>query len=155
MNNIQSIARYSKKFGNEDLHEIIISKNLEIEAWFRKQWIKYPAPFYSSIDLRNSGYKIAPVDTNLFPAGFNNLDASMESLYISAVQHTLEKQSAESTKILIITENHTRNKFYSKSLTTLKSFIEKAGFEVESCMLGNECNSEATNRDLVINNSVL
>ncbi len=155
MNNIQSIAQYSKKFSNEDLHDIIISKNLEIEAWFRKQWIKYPAPFYSSIDLRNSGYKIAPVDTNLFPAGFNNLDESMESLYISAVQHTLEKQSADLTKILIITENHTRNKFYSKSLTTLKNFIEKAGFEVESCMLGDEFNRETINKDLVLNNSIL
>ena len=35
---------------------------MKIEAWFRNQWVKYPAPFYSSIDIRNSGYKIAPVD---------------------------------------------------------------------------------------------
>ena len=27
-----------------------------------------------SVDLRNSGFKLAPVDTNLFPGGFNNLN---------------------------------------------------------------------------------
>ena len=29
--------------------------------------------FYCSVDLRDSGDKIAPVDCNLFPAGFNNI----------------------------------------------------------------------------------
>ena len=31
-------------------------------------------PFYASVDLRNAGFKLAPVDTNLFPGGFNNLN---------------------------------------------------------------------------------
>jgi glutamate--cysteine ligase len=26
------------------------------------------AAFYASVDLRNAGFKLAPVDTNLFPA---------------------------------------------------------------------------------------
>ena len=85
---------------------------MKIEAWFRNQWIKYPAPFYTSIDIRNSGFKIAPVDTNLFPAGFNNLDDGLEFLYISAIQHAFERVSPKITKVLIIPENHTRNKFY-------------------------------------------
>ena len=152
MNNIESIAQYSKKFSNHELHSHIINNHLEIEAWFRKQWIKYPAPFYSSIDLRNSGYKMAPVDTNLFPAGFNNLDESLESLYISAIQHTLEKQSVDITRILIITENHTRNKFYIKSSEVLERLIRKAGFETKSCTLGdindlNQTNQRLTKKD--------
>src|SRR5687767_15299548 len=40
-------------------------KQTAIETWFRRQWQEAPAPFYTSIDLRNSGFKLAPVDTNL------------------------------------------------------------------------------------------
>jgi glutamate--cysteine ligase len=46
----------------------------KIEHWFRCQWLEYGSPFYASVDLRNSGFKLAPVDTNLFPGGFNNLN---------------------------------------------------------------------------------
>ena len=33
-------------------------------------------PFYTSVDIRDAGYKMAVVDTNIFPAGFNNLSVS-------------------------------------------------------------------------------
>jgi len=126
---------------------------MNIEAWFRKQWIKYPAPFYTSIDLRNSGYKIAPVDTNLFPAGFNNLDSDLDFLYIAAVQHALERISPTLTKVLIISENHTRNKFYLSSIDSLSNIIRKAGYEVKvSSMLNSDGN---INKLLVNKNNML
>jgi len=155
MKNIESIAQYTKSFTNEEFHSIIINRHTEIESWFRKQWIKYPAPFYTSIDIRNSGYKIAPIDTNLFPAGFNNLDKKFEFLYISALQHALEKFSPNITKILIITENHTRNKFYISSTNILAQLIKKAGFEVRMCPLYNFDNTDETNSQLSKNNDVL
>jgi glutamate--cysteine ligase len=31
----------------------------------------------TSVDLRNAGFKLAPVDTNLFPGGFNNLNPAL------------------------------------------------------------------------------
>ena len=136
MNNLKSIAEYNKNFTNQELHKCIINSHVEIESWFRKQWIKYPAPFYSSIDIRNSGFKIAPVDTNLFPAGFNNLDKNFEPLYISALSHALERQSVDIRKILLIGENHTRNQHYTNSLSALSNFIKKAGFEIEIASLG-------------------
>ena len=117
MNNLKSIAEYNKSFTNQELHNCIINSHVEIESWFRKQWIKYPAPFYSSIDIRNSGFKIAPVDTNLFPAGFNNLDKNFEPLYICALSHALERQSVDIRKILLIGENHIRNQHYTNSLS--------------------------------------
>ena len=126
MENIKSIAEYTKSFTNENLHSVIIKNHMNIDAWFRKQWIKYPAPFYTSIDLRNSGYKIAPVDTNLFPAGFNNLDSDLDFLYIAAVQHALERISPVLTKVFIISENHTRNKFYLSSIDSLSNIIRKS-----------------------------
>jgi len=148
MKNIKSIAEYTKSFTNENLHSVIIKNHMNIEAWFRKQWIKYPAPFYTSIDLRNSGYKIAPVDTNLFPAGFNNLDSDLDFLYIAAVQHALERISPTLTKVLIISENHTRNKFYLSSIDSLSNIIRKAGYEVKvSSML----NSDGNINELLVN----
>ncbi|MBT7236547.1 MAG: glutamate--cysteine ligase [Gammaproteobacteria bacterium] len=153
MHNIKTIAGYTKSFSNEELHSAIIRNHMNIESWFRKQWIKYPAPFYSSIDLRNSGYKIAPVDTNLFPAGFNNLDNNLDFLYISAVQHVLERISPALTKVLIISENHTRNQFYLSSINSLSNIIRKAGYEViVSSLLDSNGETEKllTNKDQIL-----
>ena len=145
MFNIKSIAEYTKNFENENLHSEIIKNHMKIEAWFRNQWVKYPAPFYSSIDIRNSGYKIAPVDTNLFPAGFNNLDAGFEFLYVSAVQHAFERLSPDLTKILIIAEDHTRNKYYQSSIDALCNILSKSGYEVKVATLLNTETGEGLN----------
>ena len=93
-------------------------------------WLNYPAPFYTSVDLRNSGFKLAPVDTNLFPAGFNNLNPAFFPLCIQAVQALVEHKCPKAAQILIIPENHTRNKFYLESLATLQEIITQAGFLV-------------------------
>ena len=121
---------YSNRKDHDNIHEKIIDNHQLIEGWFRNQWLKYPAPFYSSIDIRNSGFKISPVDTNLFPAGFNNLNKDFESLYITAVKHSLDILKTKIDKILIIPEDHTRNLYYLDSLHYLSNLIEKAGFEV-------------------------
>ncbi|MFT5426895.1 MAG: glutamate--cysteine ligase [Gammaproteobacteria bacterium] len=116
------------------LHHVerqLVDHQVEIESWFRSQWQNTPAPFYTSVDLRNSGYKLAPVDTNLFPAGFNNLNPAFEALCIQAVQLAVEHLPHQVDRILIIPENHTRNLFYLESLATLQQIIEKAGFEVK------------------------
>ena len=55
-----------------DLERGMLDAQPAIEHWFRTQWQERTVPFYSSVDLRNSGFKLAPVDTNLFPGGFNN-----------------------------------------------------------------------------------
>ena len=56
------------------VEEVILNQVAGIEAWFRQRWQETPAPITSSVDLRHAGFKLAPVDTNLFPAGFNNLN---------------------------------------------------------------------------------
>ena len=60
----------------QNLERIILNNQTTIESWFRNAWRDVQIPFYASVDIRNSGYKIAPVDTNLFPSGFNNLNSS-------------------------------------------------------------------------------
>lgn len=108
----------------------MLEHQTDIESWFRSQWRKTPAPFYASVDLRNSGYKIAPVDTNLFPAGFNNLNPDFEALCIQAIQLAVDHLEQKIDRILLVPENHTRNMFYLESVSVLQSLIEKAGFEV-------------------------
>ncbi len=113
----------------QDLERAVLDNQAGIESWFRTAWRNLCAPFYASVDLRNAGYKMAPVDTNLFPAGFNNLNVAFESLSIQAVQMAIEHIRVPVDKILIVPENHTRNLFYLENVYSLKTIIEKAGFE--------------------------
>ncbi len=107
----------------------IIDNRRQIEAWFREQWRRTPAPFYASVDLRNAGYKLAPVDTNLFPAGFNNLNHSFDPLVVHAIQSAVEHACPEARGMLIIPERHTRNLHYLESVATMAELFEMAGFE--------------------------
>jgi len=108
----------------------LLDHQIDIESWFRDQWRNCAEPFYASIDIRNAGFKLAPVDTNLFPAGFNNLNPIFQPLCIQAVQLTIERLGKKIDQILIIPENHTRNIFYLENLASLHEIIEKAGFKV-------------------------
>ncbi len=112
------------------LESHLLGNQIKIEAWLRGQWLKTSAPFYASVDLRNAGFKLAPVDTNLFPAGFNNLNPAFMPLCIQAMQSAIERICPEAAKILLVPENHTRNMFYLENIATLQDIIQKAGFEV-------------------------
>ena len=108
----------------------ILDKQHTIESWFRNQWRQLNVPFYASVDLRNAGFKIAPVDTNLFPAGFNNLNPAFQPQGIQSMQMAIERRGEHIDRVLIVPENHTRNLFYLESLLAIQDMIEKAGFEV-------------------------
>jgi glutamate--cysteine ligase len=115
------------------LHQLereLLARQTAIESWFRAQWRRSPAPFYASVDLRNSGYKVAPVDTNLFPAGFNNLNPAFESLSIQALQQAVERLGVPVDRIVIVPESHTRNVFYMENLAVLHGLLQSAGFAV-------------------------
>lgn len=108
----------------------LLDRQADIETWFRRQWLETPAPFYASVDLRNAGFKLAPVDTNLFPAGFNNLNPDFEPLCIQALQMAVERVCPTAGGIVVVPENHTRNRYYLENLATLVGLIAKAGFRV-------------------------
>ena len=112
------------------LEKYFLDHQVAIEAWFRQQWQKTPPPFYSSVDLRNARFKLAPVDTNLFPAGFNNLNPELMPLYVQAVQATIAEICPDVTRLLIIPESHSRNVFYFQSLHMLREILQTAGFQV-------------------------
>ena len=108
----------------------LLDEHVKVERWLREQWQRTPPPFYASVDLRNAGDKLAPVDTNLFPAGFNNLSARCAPLAVQAVQTALERLCPGSCEILLIPENHTRNLHYLENVGTLETLLEQAGFGV-------------------------
>ena len=113
-----------------DLEQRILTAQPSIEHWFRRQWLDHTPPFYSSVDLRNSGFKLAPVDTNLFPGGFNNLNPDFLPLCVLAMQAAVEKICPEARGVLLIPENHTRNQFYLQNVAQLVTILKQAGMRV-------------------------
>lgn len=114
----------------QHVESAILNRSSAIESWFRQQWLATPPPITSSVDLRHASFKLAPVDTNLFPAGFNNLNKDFLPMCIQAAQAVLMEYLPNCTKLLILPENHTRNQFYLQSLQVLQDIFQKAGVDV-------------------------
>lgn len=112
------------------IEEHLLARQDDIEQWFRTQFLETPAPIYASVDLRNAGFKLAPVDTNLFPAGFNNLNPAFQPLCVQAIQAAVERICPKACRVLIVPENHTRNRFYLEHLAALQHILSLAGFKV-------------------------
>ena len=113
-----------------DLERRFLTEQPSIERWFRTQWLEHTVPFYASVDLRNAGFKLAPVDTNLFPGGFNNLNPDFLPLCIHAAQSAIEKICPEARGVLLIPENHTRNQFYLQNVLVLARVLRQSGLNV-------------------------
>jgi len=114
----------------QDLERRVLEKRTEIEHWFRTEWLQHPVTFYASVDLRNSGFKLAPVDTNLFPGGFNNLAPSFRPLCVQAAMSAVQRICPDTRRFLIVPENHTRNLNYLQNVWVLKRILEDAGLQV-------------------------
>ncbi|MBP9608786.1 MAG: glutamate--cysteine ligase, partial [Laribacter sp.] len=92
-----------------ELERRLLAAQPQIEHWFRRQFAEHVPPFYGSVDLRNSGFKLAPVDMNLFPGGFNNLGRDALPLAVQAATMAIERSCCTARNLLLIPENHTRN----------------------------------------------
>ena len=114
----------------QDLERRILDRMPDIERWLRTKWQEHAVPFYTSVDLRNAGFKLAPVDTNLFPGGFNNLNPVLQPLCVQAVQTAVERVCPDARGVLLVPENHTRNQFYLQNVHTLTSILQQAGMRV-------------------------
>jgi glutamate--cysteine ligase len=113
-----------------DLERKILEATPAIERWFRLEWQEHTPPFYCSVDLRNAGFKLAPVDTNLFPGGFNNLPPETLPLAIQAAMASIEKICPDAKNLLVIPERHTRNAFYLENVARLATIMRQAGLNV-------------------------
>jgi glutamate--cysteine ligase len=102
-----------------------------VTAWFKTKSAGLAFPIYSSFDVRDSGAKIAPVDANIYPAGFNNICAQDQE---SAVQVAFKflKQHYDSAirTLVLLAEEHTGNAYYWENVKTIRKILVGAGFEV-------------------------
>ncbi|NDY90892.1 glutamate--cysteine ligase [Ideonella livida] len=113
-----------------ELEQRVLESMPAIERWFRLEWMEHTPPFYTSVDIRNAGYKLAPVDTNLYPGGFNNLTPQMLPLAVQAAMAAIEKICPEAKNLLLIPEKHTRNGFYLQNVQRLMQIFTLAGLNV-------------------------
>jgi glutamate--cysteine ligase len=113
-----------------ELEQRVLESMPAIERWFRLEWMEHTPPFYCSVDLRNAGFKLAPVDTDLFPGGFNNLTPEMLPLAVQAAMAAIEKICPEAKNLLLIPEKRTRNPFYLQNVQRLMQIFTQAGLNV-------------------------
>ncbi len=113
-----------------ELERRLLEAQPTIEHWLRSQWQDRTVPFYGSVDLRNAGFKLAPVDTNLFPGGFNNLAPEFTPLAVQAAMIALDKACPDARGVVLVPENHTRNTFYLRNLAALAHILRQAGMKV-------------------------
>ncbi len=112
------------------LEQCFLDRMPDIERWLRTHWQEHAVPFYASVDLRNAGFKLAPVDTNLFPGGFNNLNPAFLPLCVQAIQAAVERVCPDARGVLLVPENHTRNTFYLQNVEALAHILAQAGMRV-------------------------
>lgn len=115
----------------QDLNSKITKNKDKLDLWIKDQINKVFIPLYTSVDLRISEHKIVPVDTNVFPAGFNNLSDTFRNRASSLFKDYFDREYPKMNSILIIPELHTRNTFYWENISVLKSILENVGYRVE------------------------
>ena len=116
----------------QELEAFISSHWNEVNDYIDEHMEKLPTPIYSSVDIRESSSKFAPVDMNIYPAGFNNL-CLMDLDYSSKIfKETIAKNYADTEikTIGIIPESHTKNLFYLDHLAFLQKSLIDAGYKV-------------------------
>ncbi len=86
---------------------------------------------FLSCDIRSNAYKIAPVDANFFPAGFNNFNNTSVQLAVTLMQQYLCRTSPNATKIAIVPENYTRNIRYLENIGSMRDIFHLAGYQCE------------------------
>ncbi len=113
-----------------ELEQRVLESMPAIERWFRLEWMEHTPPFYTSADLRNAGFKLAPVDTNLFPSTFNILTPEMLPLAVQAAMAAIEKICPEAKNLLLVPETRLTSSFYLENLQTLVQVFTQAGLNV-------------------------
>src|ERR1700681_2705350 len=106
---------------HEQLHRKIVENCTQAQAWFRSKNQGLGFPIYSSFDIRDAGFKIGPVDANIFPAGFNNICVNDRDNSVELAKVFLDSHYSKNTrKIVLLTEEHTQNPYYWDNVAALQ-----------------------------------
>lgn len=114
----------------EELDKSIGERREEVSRWVESHCEKVMVPLYSSVDLRFSEHKIAPIDTNVFPAGFNNLSPGFRKNAGKLFREYLLSRYPNARKILLVPELNTKNAHYWENVWVIKSILEDEDYEV-------------------------
>jgi len=95
-------------------------------------------PLTLSADVRNSGYKLAPVDVNLFPAGWHNLCHGIYPRAAEQITRWCQLRGLAERNVLILGEFMTRNPSYLENLATIEKILTLAGYEVRLGLLAED-----------------
>lgn len=131
----------------EDLEKRISQKRGEIGLWVESHLERIMVPFYSSVDLRFSEHKIAPIDTNVFPAGFNNLSRGFRERAGELFGRALSSRYPSARKILLVPELNTKNAWYWENVSVIRSILEYAGYEARVGVANEEFRGERMSFD--------
>ena len=112
----------------ENLHKIFLEKEQEITGWFSEKISSEDYPFYCSFDIRESDHKLAPVDANLFPAGFNNICQDDHDVMGELLERCVQFKKLRLDKVAIFCESHTNNPYYWDNVKALLNLFEGQGF---------------------------
>ena len=127
----------------EQLEKSIEGKREEVYRWIGSHCEKVMVPLYSSVDLRFSEHKIAPIDTNVFPAGFNNLSEGFRKKAGKLFREYLFSRYPSTQKILLVPELNTKNTYYWENVLVIKSVLEDEDYEVEVGIANEEFQRES------------
>lgn len=116
-----------------NLTQRLEEKRSQIKKWMQEKRTEIPIPIYGSVDIRDSGWKVAVVDSNHFPAGFNNVSKNDESRLSSLLKSHILRLNEDCSWVHLYPESHTRNKGYVENVKTIKRLIEGAGYK---CTVG-------------------
>ncbi len=122
----------------ERLHKKILNRCDDLQAWYDKQLDGQYVPFYASFDLRDAGFKIGNIDGNIFPAGFNNICQMDKDSAPELVESFMKRQFPDTKQVLLLAEDHLKNRFYWENVITLSDLMREAGLVVEVGMLSEE-----------------
>lgn len=131
----------------EDLEKRISQKRGEVGLWVESHLERIMVPFYSSVDLRFSEHKIAPIDTNVFPAGFNNLSRGFRERAGELFGRALSSRYPSARKILLVPELNTKNAWYWENVSVIRSILEYAGYEARVGVANEEFRGESMSFD--------
>ncbi len=126
----------------EQINKCIRERSAEIESWFERKGKNLIIPLYTSVDLRVSRNKLVPVDTNVFPAGFNNLSQEFREAAAKLFQGYFDRNYPSINDILIIPELLTRNSFYWENIYVLKSILKSVGYRVDVGVVSKELEAD-------------
>jgi glutamate--cysteine ligase len=113
------------------IHKRLVERRAKVDAWFLEKSENLDFPIYASVDIRDAGDKLASVDANIFPGGFNNIcEMDQESAGNLFKNYLDAHYNNPKLKILLLTEEHTSNKFYWENVRTLSGLISGGGFDL-------------------------